>query len=52
VYEGRTRAASLFSRIYHAIMIKILGNDHLTPEGTDVFLIDRAVADALMIGHP
>ena len=45
--EGHTRAARLFSRIYHTTMLKILGNGHLTPEGADVFLIDRVVADAL-----
>jgi len=44
--EGHTRAARLFSRIYHTTMLKILGG-HLTPEGADVFLIDRVVADAL-----
>ena len=45
--EDHIRTARLFSRVYHTIMMKILGNDHLTPEGADVFLIDRVVADAL-----
>jgi polyisoprenyl-phosphate glycosyltransferase len=46
-YEGRTASESLFSRIYHTMMVRIVGNDHLTSEGADFFLIDRVVVDAL-----
>src|SRR5262249_45676491 len=46
-YEGRTRVARLVSRIYHAMMGKILANDHLTSDGADLFLIDRIVVDAV-----
>jgi polyisoprenyl-phosphate glycosyltransferase len=46
-YEGHSRAASLFSRVYHATMAKILDSDHLTSRGADLVLIDRVVVDAV-----
>src|SRR5262249_11689898 len=45
--EGRTRAASLFSRIYNTLMAKILDNDLITSQGADVALLDRIVVDAV-----
>jgi glycosyltransferase involved in cell wall biosynthesis len=46
-FEGRTIAQSTFSRLYHTMMARILGNDQLTPDGADFFLIDRIVVNAL-----
>ena len=41
-------ANQLFARAFHALMGRIAGREQLTSEGSDFFLVDRAVVSALI----
>jgi glycosyltransferase involved in cell wall biosynthesis len=46
--RGRSLPARAASRIYHTMMRRFAGIEHLPEHGADCFLADRAVTDALL----
>jgi len=46
--RGESLPARLFSRIYHTLMRRLAGIEHLPDTGADCFLADRTVIDALL----
>lgn len=45
--EGQGAVDGLGSRLYYLLMRRVVGLRDMPPEGADVFLLDRVVADAL-----
>ncbi len=49
--RGARASDRIFSKVFHGMMARIVGRGHLTAQGADFFLIDRAVIDSLKRVH-